>query len=524
MFAATGYPQFCDPPGEFVGTTQYPVQSSGSSTNRIAYDGLEAVHITWMRGPSSFERNVYYNFRHESDGWWGESVVGQNNGAGYPTMALTSDYEAAIAHHNVSTDYVILAVDAVRGFGIFTYFDPPDMAPSGNRAFWPQVAISTNDDIHVIMAEHSQEYGIYPSVIYSRSTDGGAHWTSPDEVASIALLNGCITAAPDGQVGIVYLHPTRSGEFSQVKNDIAYFLSADGREWDFSRPEFITDYENDNLDIYGPWGIDAVFDNDGSLNVVWLTGNIDGDGTFIDDITQLWHYSTQTGVISQIAEMSDPDLECEVAAVTSQIAMPSVSVDPEGNLEVIYVGYDDTDASSEGFCVGDLYMVFGPDNGRQWYGPFNITETRSPDCLPGDCLSESFPSTAEAMADSIHLTYVMQKLGEGQDTVYYMPVEVPTRLGADDREDVPRSFKLFGNYPNPFNAGTTIRFEIEQSSYVKLTIYDITGSKVASLVNGEMEAGLYSINWDANDVASGVYYYSLKASGEKSTRKMTLLR
>jgi hypothetical protein len=530
LFAATGYPQFCDPPGEYVGITQYPVQSSGSSTNRIAFDGLEAVHITWMRGPSSFERNVYYRFRHESEGWWAESVVGENDGAGYPTMALNSDYEAAVAYHNVSTDYVILAVDAVRGFGIFTYFDPPDVAPSGNRAFWPQVAISANDDIHIIMVEHSMEYGIYPSVIYSRSTDGGANWTSPDEAASVTLLNGCITAAPDGQVGIVYLHPTRSGEFSQVKNDIAYFLSADGREWDFSRPEFITDYENDNLDIYSPWGIDAVFDIDGNLNVVWLTGNIDSDGNFIDEITHLWHYSTQTGVTSQIAESSDPALTCTYdEAVTLPISLPSLtSIDYgfDNILGVIYVGFDESDASAEGECLGDLYGVFGFESGAYWVGPYNLTQTHTPDCLPGDCQSENFPSTAETMVytEEIPLTYVMQNLGEITDTVYYMPVIHPIGDGIFDEDRLPGIFELFGNYPNPFNAGTTIGFELEESSHVKLTIYDITGARVATLADGEMEAGLYSINWDAGEVASGVYYYSLKANGEESTKKMTLLR
>jgi hypothetical protein len=325
-------------------------------------------------------------------------------------------------------------------------------------------------------------------------------------------------------VAIAYLHPVTSGEFSQVKNEVCYFISADGREWDFSRPEFITDYENDNLDIYCPWGIDAVFDHDGNLNVTWLTGNIDDDGVFIDDITHLWHYSAQTGLISQIAEMGDSELNCELMAVSSQISMPSISVDQGGNIEIVYVGYDDTDVSADGFCVGDLYMVFGPENGLQWYGPFNITETHSPNCLPGDCLSESFPSTAEAMADSVHLTYVMQKLGEGQDTVYYMPVEVPTRLDVNDREDVPRSFKLYGNYPNPFNAGTTIRFEIEENSYANLAIYNITGAKVATLVDGEMEAGVHSASWNADGFASGVYYYRLTSDSGSHVKKMVLLK
>ncbi len=526
LMATTGYPQICDPPGEFVGITEYPIQSSGSSNSRIAYDAMEGVHITWMRGPSGFERNVYYNFR-GNEGWLGETIVSQVDGAGYPTLALTSDYRANITYHNMMNNYVLLAIDQVRGFGIFNYYDPPDLAPSRNRAFWPQIALSANDDIHILMAEHTQEYGIYPSVIYSRSTDDGESWTDPIEVASVALLNGIITSASDGRVAIVYLQPVTSGEFSQVKNEICYFISADGSEWDFSEPAYITDYENDGLDIYCPWGIDAVFGPDGGLNVIWLTGNIDEEGLFIDDATKLWHYSDETGNSMQISEMSDPDLRCELAAVTSQISMPTISINlawPSEIMSVTYVGYDDTDVSSEGNCVGDLYMVFKLYTWQDWVGPFNITETSSPDCEPGDCLSENFPSTAESIADSVHLTYVMQKLGDIPDTVYYLPVHVSSGLPVYEDGNVPTAFELYGNYPNPFNAGTTIEFKIEENGYANLTIYDITGAKVATLVNGEMEAGLHSVNWDSGDAASGVYYYSLEANGEESTRKMTLLR
>ncbi len=529
LLAATAYAQFCEPPGEFVGITEYPVQSSGTSTGRIAYDAMEGVHITWMKGPSSFQRNVFYRFRHEVDGWWDETIVNQNNGAGYPTMALTAENEAAIAYHNVSNNYVNLAVDQVRGFGIFNYYDPPDLAPSGNSAFWPQVAISSNGDIHILMVEHTQEYGIYPSVIYSRSTDEGASWTDPVEVASVALLNGCITAASDGQVGIVYLHPTRSGEFSQVKNDIAYFLSADGREWDFSRPEFITDYENDNLDIYSPWGIDVVFDNDGNLNVVWLTGNIDSDGSFIDEVTHLSHYSTQIGVISQIAESSDPELTCTYGAVTLPISLPSLTcIDYSFDtiLGVIYVGFDESDASGEGECLGDLYGVFGFESGTYWAGPYNLTETHTPGCQPGDCQSENFPSTSETMSftEEIPLTYVMQNLGEITDTVYYMPVTHPIGDGIFEEDRLPGIFKLFGNYPNPFNSSTTIRFEIEETSYANLAIYNITGAKVATLVDGEMEAGVHSASWNADGFSSGVYYYRLTSDSGSQVKKMVFLK
>ncbi len=531
LFATTGYPQFCDPPGEVVGTTEYPVQSSGMAANRTAYDDLDGVHVTWMVGPSIFDRNVKYNFRDETGQWLSSDGMSVNevNGAGYPTLALKSDNAATITYHNMSNNYVNLAVDAFRGMAIFNYFDPPDLAPSGNHAFWPQVAVSANGDIHILMVEHTQDPGVYPSMIYSRSEDGGETWTAPVEVARVALLNGCITASSNGKVAIVYLNPVIQGEFSQVKNDVCYFVSEDGRTWDFSRPENITDYWNDDLEIYCPWGIDAVFDNEGNLNFTWVTGHIDDDGYFIDETAQLWHYSEYTGVISQIAESSDLELTCTYGAVTLPISLPSLTcIDYffDNILGIIYVGFDESDASAEGECVGDLYGVFGFEGGLYWVGPFNLTETQTPGCQPGDCQSENFPSTAETMVytEQIPLTYVMQNLGDLADTIYYMPVTHPIGDGISEEDKLPGSFELFGNYPNPFNSSTTIRFEIKKSARINLTIYDIRGAKVVTLVNEEMEAGRYWVNWHAKNVASGVYYYSLKANGQESTRRMTLLK
>ena len=90
--------QSCDPPGEAVGTTHYPVQSSGSSTNRIGLDALDGLHFTWMTGTTSSDRNIRYNFRDENGQWVyeGGTPVSELNGAGYPSLALRADNTAAI--------------------------------------------------------------------------------------------------------------------------------------------------------------------------------------------------------------------------------------------------------------------------------------------------------------------------------------------------------------------------------------------------------------------------------------------
>ncbi len=80
-------------------------------------------------------------------------------------------------------------------------------------------------------------------------------------------------------------------------------------------------------------------------------------------------------------------------------------------------------------------------------------------------------------------------------------------------EAIPKEFGLEQNYPNPFNPSTDIRFEISEPSSVRLTIYNILGQEVVTLVDGIQEPGFKSVRWDAGKMASGFYFYRLEASG-----------
>ncbi len=85
-------------------------------------------------------------------------------------------------------------------------------------------------------------------------------------------------------------------------------------------------------------------------------------------------------------------------------------------------------------------------------------------------------------------------------------------------------FKLFQNYPNPFNPNTTIKFDIAKTGFSKLTIYDILGKEVATLVNEKLHAGEYEIVFDGGNLSSGVYFYNLTSQNFSETRKMILLK
>jgi hypothetical protein len=111
----------------------------------------------------------------------------------------------------------------------------------------------------------------------------------------------------------------------------------------------------------------------------------------------------------------------------------------------------------------------------------------------------------------------------GWSEIYYfttMVVNAVQQIG----NTIPNEFSLGQNYPNPFNPLTTIEFDLPQSGYVTLKVYNLLGKEVASLVSGELTAGIYRVNWNANDAASGIYYYRLQSGKFVGAKRLVLLK
>jgi hypothetical protein len=109
----------------------------------------------------------------------------------------------------------------------------------------------------------------------------------------------------------------------------------------------------------------------------------------------------------------------------------------------------------------------------------------------------------------------MGAYGGGDSTIVSIPDEI---------ENIPSDILLLQNYPNPFNSSTEIIFSIPSPMTVKLEIYNLMGQKVATLVDGRMDAGRHSVKWDASLYSSGVYFYKLTAGDKIITKRMTLLK
>ncbi len=89
---------------------------------------------------------------------------------------------------------------------------------------------------------------------------------------------------------------------------------------------------------------------------------------------------------------------------------------------------------------------------------------------------------------------------------------------------IPAGFVLYQNYPNPFNPVTTIKYLISNSNKIKLTIFDIQGKEITTLVNTHKKQGIYEVSFNGGNLSSGIYFYKLETPDYFLTKKMVLLK
>jgi CubicO group peptidase (beta-lactamase class C family) len=179
-----------------------------------------------------------------------------------------------------------------------------------------------------------------------------------------------------------------------------------------------------------------------------------------------------------------------------------------------------------GGSLGDSYtpnaMRVTVGDTVEWFGDFTAHPLHS----------SAIPLGASAWQCAVgkHFFYVVQTPGVYQ---YYGGPEgsgmagsfTAVATGVDGEHSAPPvSFQLSQNYPNPFNPSTQIRLENPVTQHLSLTVYDVLGRMVTTLLDGEVAGGSHSISWDASAMPSGLYFYTLKGTSFTQTRRMVLLR
>jgi hypothetical protein len=204
--------------------------------------------------------------------------------------------------------------------------------------------------------------------------------------------------------------------------------------------------------------------------------------------------------------------------------MNAAAVGPDGTL---YYGY--TDVVDTTGAMGDednfnysMMIMVSEDNGTTWKGPVPVLENWTGWAPMG---------LAPYATDKIHIAYRRHFETTQADPFYYMGIPtadikaLAATTGIETiAENIPENFSLSQNYPNPFNPTTTIRFNLEKTVHVNLSVFNSLGQKVATIVDKVVEAGQKGISWNASSLPSGTYYYRLRAGDFEQTKEMLLIK
>ena len=103
-------------------------------------------------------------------------------------------------------------------------------------------------------------------------------------------------------------------------------------------------------------------------------------------------------------------------------------------------------------------------------------------------------------------------------------LERPSVGIGDEEPAIASQYKLFPNYPNPFNSRTKIQYVLPKDEKVSVNLYNIRGNHLETLFDDEQVSGIHNIQWDASDYSSGIYFYQVKTAGYTEIMKMTLIK
>jgi hypothetical protein len=245
--------------------------------------------------------------------------------------------------------------------------------------------------------------------------------------------------------------------------------------------------------------------------------SIDGGQTFRHTIFD--KAGTELATVAPTTNNFVPGSSSEWATFTfsldTTVTFSSVSVQTPNGGEVWVVG-ETEDITWTGVNVDDVKIELTTDNGITWS---TIEET-----VPN---TGTYAWTVTAQDSSDECLIRISNVANGfvydvSDDVF--TIEIVSGIEGNPENGLPTEFNLVQNYPNPFNPNTRISYAVPEISPVTIKVYDLTGQEVAVLVNEVKEAGTYELNFDASNLASGVYIYRMIAGDFSSVKKMSVLK
>lgn len=487
----TGWPSIDLPyTGSYVGT---PILT-GHAPCKLAF---------WDSGSGSFIVSSEYDARHYPTAAFAGDNIFLTNGCSGCTGAdafqwwfyTTADLGGSFTQWGVFTDFsppinFVETGSAELGFAksadeqtLLIYGTVDMLSGDGGVAVWDGVLPDSADRIFVL-----------------ESTDAGANWTASDFAA-----DGDFNEMAPG------FHIENFAPLPENFSQVDMLLGPDGNK--HAIVNGYGGYFNAALDTLIDFAFPILYRNDNTNGWIGISDSTTAD-MLPDSVMAVLRSGNGIG-------------QCYPSLAMSEDGMYVYAVwqGPQLNSASPY-GVD----TAQGLMLYDLHHSISTDGGMSWtYGGI----------LQGGPTSEMYPNVATRLEyDSganvyrAHIVYLDDATngcslfdGTPGDDAYivYKTFEIPI-VGVEDDEVAPTTFAMEQNYPNPFNPSTTINFSLPERTDVSLKVYDMLGREVAELINGVTEAGSHEVQFNASDLASGMYVYTIKAGDFTSSKKMLLLK
>ena len=446
-----------------IGDTWYDLQKNGSVGRMISVTNGGYRHFSWTYADHPYPpgpRYVDANCKDPLNNYLGQvHADGGDVNAGYSNQTHLHDGVSVVINHRRAGSPIwvsVLTIDDDLCDGLFTrHWDLPDWIQdntSGEEGMWPKAEVLYDpvegiDYIHIVMTEGATQ-SVPVMVAYERcylgtndtlicqsyvsgatqtyriasNVDGLGHSAPISHFDSSCSITPVVAVSPVSQrVSVAYLSPCcdRSCEYL---SDVCWLESADkgddwidGTQW----PPAIHNVTNFGCtgDERAYHDLSACFDYNDSLHIVYVTCGFDpqNPGFYEFGTARLYHWSKASGIIMIASAIWD---EAEPGAHNLNIAKMSISAQdpvyhPGGDstyLYSIWSQFDTADYAENEYTNSELYGCGSFDGGQTWGRVFNLTNTGTPGCAPGECLSEHWSSMATSMYDGDpHIQYICDR-------------------------------------------------------------------------------------------------------------------
>jgi len=362
-------------------------------------------------------------------------------------------------------------------YGVYRSTDDGQTWQSTNFTHYGAHDIGINTNGYMFFANETVGFsGIY------RSTDLGLNWEIRTSLGFRAILY-----LRDGSILAGYNEPNNSGIYKTTNNGDTWFNT---NTLNYGSHDFVLDI---NDDIYAAAGYVFLSTNNG---ISWLDYGLPGQGAYklaIDPSGYIWSGNHLDGVYRTAGRT----IPVELVSFSSEVNGNNVSLKWITVTEINNLGFEIERRKTKN-VRNDNWENIGFVNG-------NGTTTEL----------QAYTFVDENISDGIY-QYRLKQVDYDGSFEYSNIIEA--EIGT------PYYFFLSQNNPNPFNPSTQINYSIKKAGLVQLRVYDILGKEIATLVNTNKEAGNYSIEFNANQLPSGIYIYRMQSGDFVSSKKMILIK